>query len=74
MKKLYRMLQDGGEVWRGKAYDTEHAEERCFAVWDECPGSLERYTLQYWGKVKISRTMTDDGWVTVYENQCLASS
>jgi len=66
----YRMLEDGEESWRGKARDAEHAEEKCF--YDESPGSLVRYTLQKWGKVKISSTMTDDGWVTVYENQALA--
>ena len=66
----YRMLEDGEESWRGKAHDVEHAEEKCF--YDEPPGSLVRYTLQKWGKVKISSTMTDNGWVTIYENQALA--
>jgi hypothetical protein len=68
-KILYRILEDENEFWRGKAYNSEHAEERCFS--DEEPGSLVRYTLQKWGRVKISSTMHDDGWVTVYKNACL---
>ena len=71
-KKLYRMLDTptGETTWSGYAYSPEHAEEKCF--YDETPGSLERFTLQVWGKVKISRTMSQDGWKTVYENQCLS--
>lgn len=65
--KFYRLLEDGEEIWRGKALDIEHAEERAF--WSEQPGSLCRYTLQYWGQVKISSEMKTAGWVTVYENQ-----
>lgn len=63
------MLQDGEEMWQGRAYDIEHAEDRCF--YHDSPGSLERYTLQRWGKVKVSREISVDGWVTVYENQSL---
>lgn len=66
------MLQDGEEVWRGKAYDAEHAEERFFDAWDESPGSLERYTLQRWGLVRVASWSRIPGWVTVYENQALA--
>jgi hypothetical protein len=69
--KLFRMLDESGEVtWQGQAYDVDHAEERCF--FDESPGSLERFTLQRWGRVKLSRSITSDGWVTIYKNQCLA--
>lgn len=70
--RLYRMLDsDGNETWRGKAHDTEHAEERCFH--DEPPGSLERFTLQVWGKVKLSREISGEGWKTIYKNECLAA-
>lgn len=69
---LYRMLDtDGNVTWQGNARDVEHAEEKCF--WDESPGSLERFTLERWGKVKISRTMSQGGWVTVYKNESLAN-
>lgn len=72
MKKTFRMLQNGEEIWRGSAYDAEHAEERFFDSFDESPGSLERYTLECWGTVKYGSTMTGKGWVTVYSNACLA--
>jgi len=67
---LYRMLCDGIEEWQGRAGDVEHAESRCF--YDEPPSSYARYTLQKWGKVRISSSMKEDGWVTVYSNECLA--
>lgn len=66
MKTLYRMLEDGETIWQGRAHEAAEAEERAF--YDEPPGSLCAYTLQRWGKVKISSSMTDDGWVTIYEN------
>ena len=70
---LYRMLDtDGNEQWRGRACDAGHAEEKCF--WDESPGSLERFTLQKWGKVKLSSSITTAGWVTVYANQSLSAA
>lgn len=68
-KTLYRMLADGEQEWQGRAWDTEHAEERCF--YDEEPSSLIRYTLQKWGRVKLSSQIWGEGWITVYENQCL---
>lgn len=70
--KTYRMLDSEGNVtWQGKAYDVGHAEEKCF--YDETHGSLERFTLQVWGKVKISREMKRDGWVTIYKNETLSA-
>lgn len=63
------MLENNEPTWHGKARDTEHAEEKCF--WDESPASLVRYTLQYWGKVKLSSSIKGDGWVTVYKDECL---
>jgi hypothetical protein len=69
-KDFFRFLQDGETVWQGHAYDPEHAEERAF--WDETPGSLERFTLQRWGTVKLGPTMRGKGWVTVYRDACLA--
>ena len=69
MKQLYRMLADGEQEWSGRAFNTEHAEERCF--FNEEPGSLVKYTLQKWGRKKISSTMTMENWITVYENQSL---
>lgn len=69
--KTFRLLEDGEEIWRGKACDVEHAEEKAF--WDETPGSFQRYTLQRWGSVKISSTMKAAGWVTVYAEQRLTS-
>ncbi len=69
---LYRMIDSatGETVWSGRACDADHAEEKCF--WDESPGTLERFTLQKWGRVKLSRQITGAGWITVYRNQCLA--
>ena len=64
--------EEGNETWRGQARDVEHAEEKCF--WDEPPGSLERFTLQIWGKVKITKQMSQGGWVTLYKNESLAVS
>ena len=72
MKKTFRMLQDNEEIWRGSAYDAEHAEQWFFDAWDESPGSLERYTLQRWDTVKYSSAFKGKGWVTVYSNACLA--
>ena len=65
----YRMLADGEQEWIGKARDVEHAENKCF--YDEPPDSLVRYTLQKLGRVKISSTLTQPGWVTVYKDQSL---
>jgi len=70
--KTYRMLDsEGNETWRGQARDIEHAEERCF--YTESPGSLERFTLQVWGRVKLTTEITSKGWVTLYKNESLAS-
>ena len=70
--KTYRMLDEhGNETWRGKAFDVSHAEEKCF--FDESPGSMERFTLQLWGPVKLTRQITSNGWRTIYENECLAN-
>ena len=63
------MLEDGEESWRGMAYDVESAEEKCF--YDEEPASLVKYTLQKWGRVKLTKEISDDGWITVYENERL---
>jgi hypothetical protein len=71
-KELYRMLEDGEEFWRGPAYGVDHAEERAF--FDESPGSIPRYTLERWGRVKYSKQLTGKGWVTVYKNEFLAPS
>ena len=70
-RDFYRMLCDGVPEWQGRAYSTEDAEEKCF--FDEPPGSLNRYTLQRWGTVKLGPTMRGKGWVTVYADQCLAA-
>jgi hypothetical protein len=70
--KTYRMLCNGETEWTGKARDPEHAEWRCF--YDESPGSLCRYTLQVWGRVKLSRSISSAGWVNVYKNECLTST
>ena len=66
----YRMLAAGEQEWSGNARDTEHAEEKCF--WDELPGSLVRYTLQKWGRVKFGKSISGPGWVTIYGNQPLS--
>jgi hypothetical protein len=72
MKHLFRLLDSatGETVWQGRAYDACHAEEKAF--WDESPGSMERFTLQKWGRVKLSREITGKGWVTLYRDACLA--
>ena len=67
----YRILEDGEQIWQGRAYNSEHAEEKAFA--DEVPGSLNRYTLQSWGQVKVSSQIKTGGWVTVYRDACLTS-
>jgi hypothetical protein len=67
----YRLLEDGEELWRGKAYDAEHAEEKAFS--DEPPGSIPRYTLQRRGVVKLSRQIQSMGWITVYKDERLSS-
>ncbi len=66
------MLLDGEEFWRGAAHDAEDAEDNCFDSWEDCPGSLERYTLQKWGTVNLTRSIKDRAWVTVYKDKCLA--
>ena len=63
------MLEDGEETWRGMAYDVESAEEKCFC--DDGPFSLVKYTLQKWGRVKFSKQISGEGWVTVYQNENL---
>jgi hypothetical protein len=71
-KSTFRMLCDGEEEWRGAAFDAEHAEERCFYY--EPPAASSRYTLQKWGRVKLTRQISTAGWVTVYKNQSLATA
>ena len=71
-KITFRMLCDGEEEWRGAAFDVEHAEERCF--YDEPPATCSRYTLQKWGRVKLTRSISALGWVTIYKNQSLATA
>ena len=63
------MLEDGEVSWVGQAFDAEFAEERCF--YDEEPSSLVKYTLQKWGRVKLTKEISGDGWITIYENQQL---
>ena len=72
MKHLFRLTDSatGETVWQGRAYDARHAEEKAF--WDESPGSMERFTLQKWGRVKLSRQISGEGWVTIYRDACLA--
>jgi hypothetical protein len=67
----YRILQNGECIWQGRAYDPEHAEEKCFD--DETPGGFERFTLQVWGTVRLSKSMRGKDWKTVYTDQCLAA-
>jgi hypothetical protein len=61
----------GEETWRGKAYDVSHAEEKCF--FDESPGTFEKFTLQYWGNVKLTRQIKSKGWKTIYKNETLTN-
>ena len=63
--KTYRMLENGETSWSGQAAYDEQAEEKCFR--DEEPGSLVRYTLQYWSEQHAK-------WITVYKDIqiCLA--
>jgi len=58
--RVFRMLCDGEEEWRGRAYDANHAEERAF--YNEEPASLCRYTLQVW---------TGAAWRDVYRNESI---
>jgi hypothetical protein len=62
--ETYRLLEDGEETWKGKAYSPEQAEERAF--FDESPSSQIKYTLQRWGRVQVSRENHVLGWVTLY--------
>ena len=57
--KTYRMLENGETSWSGQATCDEQAEEKCF--FDEEPGSLVRYTLQY-----LSESRKD--WITGYKD------
>jgi hypothetical protein len=57
--RTYRMLENGEPSWSGQAAYDEQAEEKCF--FDEEPGSLVRYTLQYWSESRKE-------WVTVYKD------
>jgi hypothetical protein len=67
---LFRITQDGSTVWQGRAYDVEHAIEKAF--FDETPGTLERFDMDRWGRVKLSRSIKSQGWVNVFRNECLA--
>lgn len=71
-KELYRLLDtpSGAVVWQGRAWDVEDVENKAF--FDDSPGSLERYTLQHWGRVRVASWSKLPGWVTIYANQCLA--
>ena len=57
--RTYRMLENGETSWSGQAVCDEQAEEKCF--FDEEPGSLVRYTLQYWSEQHSK-------WITVYKD------
>jgi hypothetical protein len=67
-KHLFRIWQDGNLFWEGRAYDVEHAEEKCFS--DDSPGSLERFTMH---KGNACKKTGITRWVCVYENECLAA-
>lgn len=54
-------------LWTGSAWDADDALER--ALGDESPGSLVTYRVERWGTVKISRSMTQPGWVKVWQGQ-----
>lgn len=60
----YRVLEDGEETWRGRAYDPSDALEKFFSIGDEEPSSLIRYTVEVWGTVKVSSSMSAPGWVS----------
>jgi hypothetical protein len=64
--KTYQILENGELYWRGKAHDPNHAEERAF--WDDQPGSLCRYTLQEYKKIKVGANRVW-GWFTHYKNE-----
>lgn len=65
--KTFRILEDGDQYWQGRAYDADHALERCYD--DGGPGSLVKVTIEKWGKVKLSRALRAPGWVKVWEGQ-----
>lgn len=65
--KRFRVSEDGEVYWTGKAYDVDHALEKCYD--DGGPGSLVTVKVEAEGQVKISSTMSEPGWVKQWEGQ-----
>lgn len=58
-KNLYRVLEDGEQIWSGKAFSEDEALE--LALGEET--SNLTYEIQRWGNKKISRSMSMKDWV-----------
>lgn len=58
-KHLFRVLEDGEEIWRGEAANEEMALET--ALGEET--SNLTYEIQAWGDKKISGSMKMKDWV-----------
>ena len=64
-RSLFRILETYGtdgphEVWRGAAYDPDHALERAYD--DETAGGFVTLTVERWGRVKVTQSIRIAGW------------
>lgn len=71
-KKLYRLMQEGCEIWRSRAFDTHELRDKFFKVWQGKPDSLERFTIQRFDQTHLSLP-NKKHWFTVCENAHLPS-
>ncbi len=58
-KQLYRILEDGEQIWQGKAWSENKALE--LALGEETGDSL--YEIQRWGDKKISSVASMKDWI-----------
>lgn len=65
--KSFRILENGEPYWHGRAYDTDHALEKCYD--DGGPGSLVSVTVEEWATVKLGSILRGKGWVKRWKGQ-----
>lgn len=69
-RDIYRVLENGEEAWRGKAFDADHALER-YADYCDGAGSLVDLKLEKLGTVNLTKSGSHKGeaWSKVWEGR-----
>lgn len=65
--KTFRILENSGVYWHGKAHNIDHALEKCYD--DETPGSLTLLQVDEWATVHFTKQIKGKGWVKRWQGK-----